>query len=197
MISYYENVLSVIEDSLESINEEQYEKLLQECVSVVKNGGKIIASGLGKNVPICEKFVGTLNSFGIDSRFLHTNTAIHGDLGMVRKEDIVFLLSKGGNTYETVELANYLKQRGTNIWLLSFEEKSKCLEVVDNSLIMRLKDEGDAWNIVPNNSTTIYLMVLQGIAIEIGKRLGITLEDFKINHPGGGIGARLSGKDLW
>lgn len=197
MISYYENVLSVIEDSLESINEEQYEKLLQECVSVVKNGGKIIASGLGKNVPICEKFVGTLNSFGVDSRFLHTNTAIHGDLGMVRKEDIVFLLSKGGNTYETVELANYLKQRGTNIWLLSFEEKSKCLEVVDNSLIMRLKDEGDAWNIVPNNSTTIYLMVLQGIAIEIGKRLGITLEDFKINHPGGGIGARLSGKDLW
>ena len=197
MISYYENVLSVIEDSLEAINEEQYEKVLQECVSVVKNGGKIIASGLGKNVPICEKFVGTLNSFGVDSRFLHTNTAIHGDLGMVRKEDIVFLLSKGGNTYETVELANYLKQRGTNIWLLSFEEKSKCLEVVDNSLIMRLKDEGDAWNIVPNNSTTIYLMVLQGIAIEIGKRLGITLEDFKINHPGGGIGARLSGKDLW
>ncbi|MBP3805042.1 MAG: hypothetical protein J6I76_14360 [Oribacterium sp.] len=50
---------------------------------------------------------------------------------------------------------------------------------------------------VPNNSTTIYLIILQGIAIEIGKRMGITLDDFKMNHPGGGIGARLSGKDLW
>lgn len=50
-------------------------------------------------MPICEKFVGTLNSLGIDARFLHTNTAVHGDLGMVGKNDIVYLLSKGGNTF--------------------------------------------------------------------------------------------------
>lgn len=197
MIGYYEKVMKTIEDSIESIPEDIYNRVLDESVSVLKNGGKIIASGLGKNVPICEKFVGTLNSLGIDARFLHTNTAVHGDLGMVGKNDIVYLLSKGGNTYETVALAEHLKKRGTNTWLMTFSEKCKSAEVVDKSLVMSLADEGDEWNIVPNNSTTIYLIVLQGMAIDIGKRMGVTLEDFKVNHPGGGIGARLSGKDLW
>ena len=94
MIEYYKDVIRTIEDSLESIPEETYEQIIEECVETLKNGGKIIASGLGKNVPICEKFVGTLNSFGIDARFLHTNTAVHGDLGMVGKKDIVFLLTR-------------------------------------------------------------------------------------------------------
>lgn len=96
MIAYYKDVVNTIEDSLESIDENLYEQIIEECVNTLKNGGKIIASGLGKNVPICEKFVGTLNSLGIDARFLHTNTAVHGDLGMVGKKDIVFLLTKGG-----------------------------------------------------------------------------------------------------
>ncbi len=197
MMSYYKGVMDVINDSVESIPEEIYEQLISECVNVLRSGRKIIASGLGKNVPICEKFVGTLNSLGIDARFLHTNTAVHGDLGMVSKNDLVILLSKGGNTHETVALADYLKARGTNTWLMTFTEKCKSAEVVDKRLIMRLKNEGDEWDIVPNNSTTVYLIVLQGIAIEIGKRMGVTLDDFKVNHPGGGIGARLSGRNLW
>lgn len=197
MITYYEDVMDVIKDSLESIPLDEYERLIEECVDVLKKGGKIVASGLGKNVPICEKFVGTLNSLGIDARFLHTNTAVHGDLGMVGKDDIVLLLSKSGNTHETVTLAEYLKDRRTNTWLMTFSEKCKSAEIIDKRLFMRLQNEGDEWDIVPNNSTTVYLIVLQGIAIEIGKHLGITLDDFKVNHPGGGIGAKLSGKDLW
>ena len=197
MIEYYQDVIKTIEDSIESIPVDIYEQVITESVNVIKNGGKIIASGLGKNVPICEKFVGTLNSLGIDARFLHTNTAVHGDLGMVGKKDIVYLLSKGGNTYETVALAEHLKNRGTDTWLMTFTEKCKSAEVVEKRLIMHLMNEGDEWDIVPNNSTTVYLIVLQGIAIEIGKRLGITLDDFRTNHPGGGIGAKLSGKDLW
>lgn len=192
MIAYYKDVMNTIEDSLESIDEKLYEQIIEECVDTLKNGGKIIASGLGKNVPICEKFVGTLNSLGIDARFLHTNTAVHGDLGMVGKKDIVFLLTKGGNTSETVDLGTHLNERGTNTWLMSFYGDGKASKVVEKKFIMHLINEGDEWDIVPNNSTTVYLIVLQGIAIEIGKRLGITLADFKVNHPGGGIGARLA-----
>ena len=197
MIAYYKKVLDVIRDSVESIPEKIYGQLIDECVDVLKSGGKIIASGLGKNVPICEKFVGTLNSLGLDARFLHTNTAVHGDLGMVGKNDLVLLLSKGGNTYETVALAEQLKKRGTDTWLMTFTNQCKSAEVVDKQLIMHLENEGDEWDIVPNNSTTVYLIVLQGIAIEIGKRMGITLDDFRVNHPGGGIGAKLRGDDLW
>lgn len=197
MNDYYGEVIDVIKDSLESIDSTLYEQIISESVSVLKDGGKIIASGLGKNVPICEKFVGTLNSLGIDARFLHTNTAVHGDLGMVGKNDIVYLLSKGGNTHETVALAEQLRSRGTDTWLMTFTEHCKSAEIIDKRFIMHLNNEGDEWNIVPNNSTTVYLIVLQGIALEICKRMGVTLDDFRINHPGGGIGARLSGKDLW
>lgn len=197
MITYYEGVLETIKDAIESIPEDKYLQIIDECVETIKNGGKIIASGLGKNVPICEKFVGTMNSLGMDARFLHTNTAVHGDLGMVGEKDLVLLLSKGGNTHETVTLANYLKDRGSNTWLMTFTNKCKSAEVVEKKFIMHLINEGDEWDIVPNNSTTVYLIILQGIALEIAKRLNITLEDFGKNHPGGGIGARLSGKDLW
>lgn len=197
MITYYEGVIDTIKDSIESIPKDKYQQIIDECVETISNGGKIIASGLGKNVPICEKFVGTMNSLGMDARFLHTNTAVHGDLGIVGKNDLVLLLSKGGNTHETVALANYLKERGSNTWLLTFTEKCKSTEVVNKKFIMHLTNEGDEWDIVPNNSTTVYLIVLQGMALEIAKRLNVTLEDFGKNHPGGGIGARLSGKDLW
>ncbi len=197
MLDYYSGVLETIEEAMESIDNDQYQQILDECEKSLRSGGKVIASGLGKNVPICEKFVGTMNSAGLDARFLHTNTAVHGDLGMIGPNDIVFLLSKGGNTYETVALAEYLKERGTNTWLLSFTEKCKTTEVIDKNFIMKLRNEGDPWDIMPNNSTTIYLIVLQGIALELCKRMGVTLDDFKRNHPGGGIGARLRGEDLW
>ena len=62
---------------------------------------------------------------GTDARFLHTNTAVHGDLGMIGKNDIVYLLSKGGNTHETVALADHLRTRGTNTWLMTFTENCK------------------------------------------------------------------------
>ena len=136
MITYYEGVLDTIRDSIESIPEDLYEQIINECVNTLKNGGKIIASGLGKNVPICEKFVGTMNSLGMDARFLHTNTAVHGDLGMVGEKDLVLLLSKGGNTHETVTLANHLKDRGTNTWLMTFTNKCKSAEVVEKKFIM-------------------------------------------------------------
>lgn len=61
MIAYYKDIIATIEDSLESIDEKLYEQIIEECIDALKNGGKIIASGLGKNIPICEKIVGTLN----------------------------------------------------------------------------------------------------------------------------------------
>lgn len=199
MIRYYEDLIRIITNSMESIDEKNYNDLVNQCVATVQKGGKIIASGLGKNVPICEKFVGTLNSFGVDARFLHTNTAVHGDLGMVNKEDLVIVLSKGGNTIETVQLIQYLLERGTNTWLLSFAKTGKSAELLppEKILMVELEHEGDQWNIVPNNSTTVNLIILQGVAIEMSKRLGITIEDFKANHPGGGIGASLRGEQIW
>jgi arabinose-5-phosphate isomerase len=191
MIPYYENLIKTVRDAVASIDEARYGELLDQCEAALKSGHKIIASGLGKNVPICEKFVGTMNSFGLEASFLHTNSAIHGDLGIVKKGDLVILLSKSGNTSETITLANYLKDRGSNTWSFSFNKAGKVNNMTSHALVMKLDNEGDLWNVAPNNSTTVFLIVLQGIAIELSRRLGVTIEDFKMNHPGGAIGQQL------
>lgn len=191
MIKYYDNILKTINNSLESIDEKEFSNLMNECYEIVKNGGKLIFSGLGKNVPICEKIVGTMNSLGIPANFLHTNTAMHGDLGMIRKEDLVFVLSKSGNTAESILLANYLVSRGDNACAITFNKECKLSKILNKSLTLELENEGDNWDIIPNNSTSVYLILLQGVALQLADMLGVTLLDFKKNHPGGAIGEEL------
>ncbi len=191
-MKYFDDRLKTITESLDSIDEDLFNQLLEECYLTVKKGGKLIFSGLGKNVPICEKIVGTLNSLGINANFLHTNTAVHGDLGIIKENDLVFVLSKSGNTAESVLLANYLKQReNISTWAVTFNKDSQLSKVLDKSFDLYLRDEGDNWNIVPNNSTTTFLILLQGLSLQLADKLGITLKDFKKNHPGGAIGDAL------
>lgn len=190
MKNYFEDMLRILGDSIRSIDLETFESLTEDCEVVLRDGGRIIASGLGKNVPVCEKFIGTLVSLGLEASFMHTNSAIHGDLGMVRKKDIVIVLSKSGSTRETVYLIELLKERGCYIWLLTFEQDCRLVGEM-RKLTIALEHEGDPWNIVPNYSTILNLAVLQTLAMELAKRMNVRLEDFKKNHPGGAIGEKL------
>lgn len=190
---YFAEDVRIIENALRSIDEEAFDMLVNDCMDTLHSGNKVVASGLGKNVPICDKFVGTMLSLGMNANFLHTNTAVHGDMGMVKPGDLVIILTKSGATSESVYLVDLLKQRtGVKLWLLSFKEHSVLADCMSNKLIINLEHEGDLWNIVPNHSTTVNLIVLQKIAIELSKRMELQLErDFKPNHPGGAIGASL------
>lgn len=190
--SYFDNTMTQLEDALKGVSMSQMDLLITECENTLKSGHKIIASGLGKNVPICEKFEGTMLSAGMDAQFLHTNSAVHGDMGMVKPGDLVIILTKSGSTAESVYLVDLLKKRdGVNLWLMSCNEHSVLADSMDNKLIIPLEHEGDPWNIMPNNSTTLFLITLQQLAMQLIKRMGITLEMFKPNHPGGAIGAKL------
>ncbi|MCQ2484509.1 MAG: SIS domain-containing protein [Clostridia bacterium] len=193
MNTMFDSEIAIINDALKSIDDKQMKKIIDDCENALRAGKKIIASGLGKNVPICEKFEGTMLSLGLNANFLHTNSAAHGDIGMVKDGDVVIVLSKSGTTEETVYLVNLLKKRdGVKWWIISFNAFAPLVKSTANNLVVNLEHEGDLWNIVPNNSTTINLIILQKIAIELSKRLGLELEtDFKPNHPGGAIGKRL------
>lgn len=191
MERYFRDVMNAIQYSVGSMNVEIFKQLLNECEQTLKGGHKIVVSGLGKNVPVCEKFVGTMNSLGLESRFMNTNTAVHGDLGMVMPGDLVIILSKSGETAESVYLTKLLKQRKADLWLISFSSNSTLFREIPKHLILDLPCEGDVWNIIPNNSTTVNLIILQGLALNLADRMGVTLEQFKNNHPGGAIGERL------
>jgi len=191
-MEHFEKTLSIISDAVRSIRKNEFYKLKKDCIQTLDNGNKIIASGLGKNVPICEKFVGTLTSLGMPAAFMHTNSAVHGDLGMVRDGDLVIVLTKSGETVESVHLVRLLKERDCKIWLLSFNRKSTLYREVKNRLIINLAHEGDQWNILPNNSTVLNLIVLQELAMRIAEERAISIEALRMNHPGGNIGTLLS-----
>ncbi len=192
MIHYFERQLREFEYSVQSLEEQVFSRWVDNAVDILKKGNKIVVSGLGKNVPICEKFVGSMVSIGLDARFLHTNSAIHGDMGVVKTGDMVILLSKSGETEESILLARLLKKRNTNMWLLTFSKKCTLTREIANSVIVDLKHEGDLWNIMPNNSTTLNLIILQGLAMQIARKLQVDIESFRQNHPGGYIGKVLN-----
>lgn len=192
---YFGETIKIITDSLQSLDMNSFEDFIQSAKEVLEKGHKIIVSGLGKNVPVCEKFAGTMTSLGFDACFMHTNTAVHGDLGMVKKGDMVIILSKSGNTAESVYLAEQIKQREVTLKSITFSENNRVANIIGhkNNLAINMEHEGDMWNMVPNNSTTLNLIVLQGLAMALARRMELDLiRDFAPNHPGGAIGRELS-----
>ena len=191
MITYFEKQLEEISHSIHSLDLEVFHQLLNESVDTLREGHKIIVSGLGKNVPICDKFVGSMVSMGLDAYFLHTNSAVHGDMGLVKNGDLVIILTKSGETSESIYLTGLLKERRINLWLLTFVSESTLTREIPKHIVLDLEHEGDMWNIMPNNSTTMNLIVLQGLAMMIAKEMNLDIGQFKRNHPGGHIGEVL------
>ncbi len=193
MIKYFEKQMEEMNRAIHSLDEGMFRKMVDEAVATLDSGHKIVVSGLGKNVPICEKFVGSMISLGLDACFLHTNSAVHGDMGVVKDGDMVVILTKSGETEESIYLTGFMEKRDVNLWLLTFCRNSALAERIPNSIILDLAHEGDLWNIMPNNSTTMNLIVLQGLAMMVAKKKNLDIGQFCRNHPGGHIGELLKG----
>ena len=195
MNDYFKGIMDVVNKSIEELDIETFNRLEDDVMATLNGNGKVVITGLGKNAPICEKFVGTMLSLGLNSTFLHTNTAVHGDLGTIKEEDLVIILSKSGETDESKMLLDYVRdtlERNNKIWTMTFSAGSYLAVNSPNAFVLPLDHEGDDWNKVPNNSTTVYLIVLQALAMNVAKKMGVTEKAFKLNHPGGAIG---HGKD--
>lgn len=190
----FKETMNIINKAVDSIDTDTFNRLLEDCNNIINNKHKIIVSGLGKNVAICDKFVGCMVSLGMPAYFLHTNSAVHGDLGIINDGDLVIILTKSGETVESVHLTKHIQNfenENVNIWLLTFAEESTLTKMIKNKLVINLEHEGDMWNLVPNNSSTLNLLVLQELAMQLAKKRNIPIEVFKRNHPGGHIGEIL------
>ena len=188
MLDVLKSNIDVIQDSCLSIDPSLYNELLANCCHALKNGNKIIFSGLGKNVPVCEKIVASMISIGLNAVFMDSNTAVHGDLGLIKENDVVILLSKSGLTPESIHLANILiKRKNLILWSITFNEKGLA-ESFSNNIVLKLSAEGDMWNVLPMNSVVVYLILLHNLIVDIAKELKVSKECFIGNHPGGGIG---------
>jgi arabinose-5-phosphate isomerase len=147
---------------------------------------------MGKSGLIARKIVSTLNSTGTASIYLHPTDALHGDLGMVRKEDVVILISKSGNTEEIVNLLPLLKRIDVTLIAMCGEEESKLNSECNIFLNISVKEEACPHDLAPTASTTATLAMGDALSIALLEKRGFTAEDFAFLHPGGSLGKRLS-----
>lgn len=192
----FDETLRILTGAVRSLDSREFAALEEDAIATLTRGNKIVFSGLGKNVPICEKIVGTLNSVGLAAAFVHTNSAVHGDLGVVRPGDLVVIMTKSGETGESVHLSRLLNKRDCTQWLLTFSRDSVLHREIPRSVVIDLEHEGDGWNILPNNSTVLNLIVLQGLAMTLIEHFGVPIDVLHANHPGGAIGAKLDAAEL-
>ncbi|MBI5215223.1 MAG: KpsF/GutQ family sugar-phosphate isomerase [Ignavibacteriae bacterium] len=153
--------------------------------------GRIVVSGMGKSGLIARKIVATFNSTGTPSMFLHPSDAIHGDLGMVRSEDVVLCLSKSGDTNELQQLIPLFKRIGVPIILMTGNPGSKLAQHSSVVLDVSVREEACPFDLAPTASTTAMLVMGDALAIALLDKRNFTREDFAMFHPGGNLGKRL------
>ncbi len=158
---------------------------------IFKSTGRLIVTGIGKSGLIARKIVATMNSTGTPAIYLHPADAIHGDLGMVRKEDVVLMLSKSGNTQELRQIIPIFKRIGVPIISIVGEPRSYIAEQSDVALDGSVAEEACPHDLAPTASTTASLALGDALAITLLKKRNFTADDFALFHPGGVLGRRL------
>ena len=194
-----ENFINAIELIAKTVGKTMVnDKNINHLSLTTNNYNKIIVSGVGKSGIIGQKIAATFSSIGVSSVFLHPVEALHGDIGMVQKDDVVILLSKSGNTEELVRLIPYLKMRSAKIISIVGKPTSFLATNSDITLDASVETEACPFNLAPTASTTVALSIGDALAVCLMHERKFTLEDFSRLHPLGQIGrtTTLTVKDV-
>lgn len=168
--------------------DDHFEKAIDSLASCK---GRIVISGIGKSAIIAQKIVATLNSTGSPAIFLHAADAIHGDLGIVQKEDAVILISKSGESGEIKVLVPLIKNFGNSLLAITGSPSSYLAKKADFVLNTAVEQEACPNNLAPTTSTTAQLVMGDVIAVCLMEKRGFNMEDFAKLHPGGALGKKL------
>ncbi|MBI1819273.1 MAG: KpsF/GutQ family sugar-phosphate isomerase, partial [Nitrospirae bacterium] len=153
--------------------------------------GRVVVIGMGKSGIIGKKIAATLASTGTPAFFLHPAEALHGDLGMVLKDDIVLILSYSGETGEVLNLIPSLKRQHLKIIAITGDVKSTLAKASDIVLDVSVSEEACPLGLAPTASTTASLAIGDALAIALLSKRGFKKEDFAFFHPGGALGRNL------
>ncbi len=166
-----------------------------KAVEIINSAkGKLIIVGIGKSAHVGNKMVATLNSTGTPSQFLHASEAIHGDLGVIQKTDVVLCISNSGNSPEIVTLAPFLKEYSSNLIAMTGNLNSKLAEFSDVVLNTFVEKEACPIKLAPTSSTTVQMALGDALAVCLMELNGFKESDFAKFHPGGSLGKNLTAK---
>ena len=168
-----------------------YETFVDVVEMINACNGRVVTMGLGKSGIVCRKISATLASTGTPSFFLHPAEAIHGDLGMLVKGDVVLAVSNSGETEELVRLLPSIKRIGAEIVAMTGNPASSLAKGADYHLSAAISKEACPLGLAPTASTTATLALGDALAMALLLRKGFKEEDFAFLHPGGKLGKRF------
>lgn len=158
---------------------------------ILNSKGRVIITGIGKSAIIANKIVATLNSTGTPAIFMHAADAIHGDLGLILKDDVVICISKSGNTPEIKVLVPLIKNADNKMIAITGNKDSFLGQQADFVLNAYVAQEACPNNLAPTTSTTAQLVMGDALAVCLLEIRGFSSKDFAKYHPGGSLGKRL------
>ncbi len=153
--------------------------------------GRIVTTGMGKAGIVAQKFSATLASCGFSSFWIHPAEAVHGDLGRVREEDVVVILSYSGETDEIKNLIPFIKKIGARVIALTGSRKSKLAFYADEYMDVKVEKEACTLGLAPTTSTTVMLALCDAMTVALQKIRGLEEKDFAFFHPRGSLGRKL------
>ncbi len=181
-----------IERKALSLLEKRLNGSFSDAIDIIyKCKGRVIVTGLGKSGIIAQKIVATFNSTGTPAIFLHSADSVHGDLGIIRRGDVVICISKSGDTYELIQLLLAINQFGVKVISIVGDVDSKLKDLSDVIIDASIEQEACPYNLAPTTSTTAALVMGDALAIALLKKKEFTKEEFAMLHPGGILGRKL------
>ena len=185
VLDNYTSSVSYVEECID----ENFEVII-DYISKIK--GRVIITGIGKSAIIGMKISATLNSTGTPSVFLHGSDALHGDIGVATKNDVMICLSKSGSNTETVDLVKQIKKLGIKLIGITSDQNSFLAKNADYSIVNKIEREACPNNLAPTTSTSMQLLIGDLIAICLMSIKEFKSEDFALYHPSGSLGKKLT-----
>ncbi len=178
-----------LENFYDALDPSQSERCVEEVLACK---GVLFFTGVGKSGFIAQKIASTMMSTGTKALFLPPIDALHGDLGMVAKEDLVIVLSKSGETEELLEILPFVRNRGARLIALTSNPDSRLARSVDFHVTLTCPKELCPFDLAPTISTEVQLLFGDALSVAVMQRKGFSLEQYAANHPAGRIGRRAS-----
>lgn len=191
IISTALNTIRLEADAIKKLQDFIGADFVKAIESIAASKGRLVVSGIGKSAIIAQKIVATFNSTGTPALFMHAADAIHGDLGMVQKEDVIIIISKSGDSPEIKVLVTLIKNFGNKLIAIVGNINSFLAKQSDIILNTTVAQEACPNNLAPTTSTTAQMVMGDALAICLMEMKGFGTADFAKFHPGGMLGKKL------
>lgn len=191
LLEIAKEVIDIEKDAITDLEKKLDESFVKACEILYNCKGKVVVTGIGKSGIIGQKIASTLASTGTPAFFMHPAEGLHGDLGVLSRNDVVIAISNSGQSEEIIKILPIIKRFGVKLIVMTGKKRSVLAKAGDVVLDIGVKKEACPLNLAPTASTTVTLVLGDALAVALIKLRGFSEDDFAIRHPGGALGRRL------